>query len=106
MGPQTPGIAPLIFRAATAVLRRGDLETALAALEGAYEADPEGTRALLGKEPVWDAYRASARVRRILDSRRNEPHGELPGQKRVIDSQGTAPIKGSGPDKGGVERPG
>lgn len=89
----TPGLAPLLFRAATALLEAGDRSAALEALEAAHEADPPGTRALLDKEPAWDPCRDDADVRRILETRQSGARGALPAQERVIDTQGTAPIR-------------
>lgn len=94
LGPDTPGVAPLLFRAATALLQAGRRAQALEALEAALEADPAGTRALLDKESAWEACRDEPDVRRILETRQNGRRHRLPAQERVIDSQGTAPIRG------------
>ncbi|MHC4730713.1 MAG: tetratricopeptide repeat protein [Planctomycetota bacterium] len=95
LGPDTPGIAPLLFRAATALLEAGNRPTALDALAAALEADPGGTRALLDKESAWNACRDDPDVRRILETRQIGRGHRLPAQERVIDSQGAAPIRES-----------
>jgi tetratricopeptide (TPR) repeat protein len=69
LGPDTPGIAPLLFRAATALLEAGNRTLALEALQAALEADPGGTRTLLDKEAAWDACRGDSDVVRILETR-------------------------------------
>lgn len=94
LGPATPGIAPLLFRAATALLGAGNRSAALDALGAAVEADPGGTRALLDREPVWDAFRDDPDISRILETRQSGRGDRLPAQERVIDSQGATPIRG------------
>lgn len=90
----TPGVAPLLFRAATALLEAGNRPQALDALTAALESDPRGTRALLDKESAWEACRDDPDVRRILETRQIGRRHRLPAQERVIDSQGSAPIRG------------
>ena len=99
LGPDTPGLAPLLFRAATVLLEAGDRSTALEALGAALEADPAGTRVLLDKEPAWDPCRDDPDVRRILETRQIGREHRLPAQERVIDTQGAAPIR-EGPTSG------
>jgi tetratricopeptide (TPR) repeat protein len=94
LGPDTPGIAPLLFRAATALLAAGERDGALDALDAALEIDPAGTRALFDKEPGWRACRDDADVARILETRQIGAGRRLPPQERVIDSGGAAPIRG------------
>jgi tetratricopeptide (TPR) repeat protein len=94
LGPKTPGIAPLLFRAATALLEAGNRSQALDALEAALKADPGGTRALFDKESAWKNCRDDPDVRRILETRQIGRKHRLPPQERVIDTQGTAPIRG------------
>jgi len=93
LDPATPGLAPLLFRAATVLLEAGDRSTALEALGAALEADPAGTRVLLDKEPAWDVCRNDPEVRRILETRQIGREHPLPAQERVIDTQGAAPIR-------------
>ena len=104
LGPDTPGIAPLLFRAATALLDAGSRPAALDGLAAALEADPAGTRALFDKERAWEACRDDPDVRRILETRQTGSGHRLPPQERVIDTQGTAPIRGR--PKGGQSIPG
>ena len=99
LDPATPGLAPLLFRAATELLEAGERGTALEALGTALEADPAGTRVLLDKEPAWDSCRNDADVRRILETRQIGGEHRLPAQERVIDTHGAAPIR-EGPDRG------
>ncbi|MHC4549506.1 MAG: tetratricopeptide repeat protein [Planctomycetota bacterium] len=100
VGPRTPGIAPLVFRAATTLLETGDERTAFLALEGAFGADPQGTQALFDQEPAWQARRGDPEVRRILETRQNAGEGRLPPPEPVIDSEGTAPIGGDSHEGG------
>jgi len=69
--PATPGLAPLAFRTATALLERGRVEGALRALSLAVRADRAAVRALLGKTNTWEALRGDARVLALLE----EPAG-------------------------------
>ncbi|MHC5053029.1 MAG: tetratricopeptide repeat protein, partial [Planctomycetota bacterium] len=81
LGPDTPGIAPLLFRGATALLEAGNRPQALDALDAALESDPGGTRALLDKEPAWKPFRNDPDVRRILETRQIGRRHRLPTQE-------------------------
>ena len=52
-----PGIAPLLFRLATALLEKERQDDALEVLQVAFEVDQNGTIARFRQENAWDAYR-------------------------------------------------
>lgn len=79
--PSTPGIAPLVFRAATALLERGDREGAVFALGGAVAADPAGTRALLEKESSWAPCRSDRAVKALFESQEERTGAGLTGSR-------------------------
>jgi thioredoxin-like negative regulator of GroEL len=60
------GVAPLAFRAATALLAQGRKEEALGGLSAAVEADREAARALFDKEPAWEPYRYETTTQSIF----------------------------------------
>jgi len=66
LSPRTPGIAPLVFRAATALLERGGTTAAIEALDGAYRSDPAAVKSLFETERAWDAVRESAPVQAVF----------------------------------------
>jgi len=66
-GQKTPGVAPLVFRAATQYLERGEMEAALDALDGAFHADPPGIQALLARDPAWRTHLDHPEVTAILE---------------------------------------
>jgi tetratricopeptide (TPR) repeat protein len=67
LASSTPGVAPLAFRAATALLERGDRERAIFVLSGAVAADPAGTRVLLGRESSWAPFRSDRAVEALFE---------------------------------------
>jgi len=69
LGARTRGVAPLVFRAATQYLDRGDREAALDALDGAFAADEEGTRVLFDTSPAWQKLRDDPDVQAILNAK-------------------------------------
>jgi len=69
LGAGTRGVAPLVFRAATQYLDRGDREAALDALAGAFVADEEGTRVLFDTSPAWQRLRDDPEVQAILNAK-------------------------------------
>ncbi len=66
LSPRTPGIAPLVFRAATALLERGATDAAIEALEGAYASDPAAVKSLFETERAWDVQRGNAAVQAVF----------------------------------------
>lgn len=72
-----PGVAAMVFRAATALAEAGDRERALFALEGALQADFDGTRARLAAEPAWTTRRDDAEVRALVSRIEKERGGGL-----------------------------
>ena len=61
-----PGVAPLAFRAATVLLEKDNLEDAVDALQFAHGADSAATRALFGKDSLWDPYRNKTVVKAVF----------------------------------------
>jgi tetratricopeptide (TPR) repeat protein len=90
LGPKTPGIAPLVHRAAVALLAKGDREGALDALDAAYSVDPAGTKTLVEKEEAWKAIADDPVVRHVLETDLSETGTRLTAPERVIDTDGTA----------------
>lgn len=67
-GRKTPGLAPLVFRAATQLLEAGRREEALDALAAALAADDKAARELLQNETVWRAELSRDDVRAVLET--------------------------------------
>lgn len=67
-GRKAPGLAPLVFRAATLLLEAGRREEALDALAAALAADDKAARALLQNETVWRAELSRDDVRAVLET--------------------------------------
>ncbi len=66
LSPRTPGIAPLVFRAATVLLESGRTVEAIEALGGAYASDPAAVKSLFETERAWDALRGAAEVQAVF----------------------------------------
>ena len=66
VSPKTPGAAGLAFRVATAFIERGNRKDALQALEGAFKADPTGTKTLFDRDPAWNDYRTDAAIVEVV----------------------------------------
>ncbi len=81
VGRSTPGIAPLVFRAATMELDEGRGTRAYWALQAALQSDPEGIRALLAAEPSWRRCGGDPRVLEALST------NETPGKERLTGRQ-------------------
>ena len=77
VGPQTPGVAPLVFRAATQLMKRGEREAALEALDGALAVDEEAIQILAAKDPAWSALLDDPEVRDILETKQLSDGGGL-----------------------------
>jgi len=95
-GARAPGVAPLVFRAATLLLERGRREEALDALAAAVAADGDGTRLLLQNETVWHAELKKPDVIAVLESERHSIPPALTADGGVINDP-----RNSG-DQGGV----
>ncbi|MHC4224254.1 MAG: tetratricopeptide repeat protein [Planctomycetota bacterium] len=77
------GVAPLAFRAATALLAQGRTKEALRGLEAAARADREATRALFDREPAWEPYRNETTTQSLFKN----PHPDADG---AIDRKGAS----------------
>jgi len=72
-GVRAPGVAPLAFRAATALLRKQDFDASVAALQYAHDVDAEATKSLFDKESEWDAYRNRTVVAAVFETEDKSP---------------------------------
>ena len=95
-GRKAPGLAPLVFRAATMLLEAGRREDALDALGAALVADEQGARALLRNETVWQRELSASDVREILDSEHPSIRRALTADGGVINEKSTRGEQGKG----------
>ncbi|MGQ0612749.1 MAG: tetratricopeptide repeat protein [Planctomycetaceae bacterium] len=77
----TPGIAALVFRAATMEMEGGRGTRAFWALQAALQADPEGTRVLLAAEPSWRRCGGDPRVLEALSQEETPAEEGLTGRQ-------------------------
>ncbi|MHC4959476.1 MAG: tetratricopeptide repeat protein [Planctomycetota bacterium] len=100
LGVETPGVAPLVFRGATALLEAGRPSAAIVALRGAHSADPEGTETLLAKDPAWKDFRGKIAFDEPVSKQDGADESGLPGSEGAIASQETPVHEGSDEPKG------
>ena len=79
VGLNTRGVAPLLCRAANALLQRGQTELALDTLATAHGVDPTSTQALFEKDPVWSKLRATTTLEEIVSKRNVNSNTGLTG---------------------------
>ena len=72
-GPKMVGCATVIFRIATAHLKKGDRKAALDALNGALDVEGNAVRVQLEKDPAWAAVRNEPDVVAVLELGQNKP---------------------------------
>ncbi len=83
-GPRAPGVAPLLFRAATLLLEKGRREEALDALAAALVADRAAALALLRNETVWAAQMGQPDVLELLETEQDSTPVALTADGGVI----------------------
>jgi tetratricopeptide (TPR) repeat protein len=86
-GPKARGAAPLIFRAATALLRDRRREEALDALAAALQCDRAVTEPLLRNEALWRDEIGKPDVQELLETERRSTPPSLTGGGGVIDDR-------------------
>jgi tetratricopeptide (TPR) repeat protein len=87
VGRNAPGVAPLVFRAATLLLEAGRRDEALDALVAALGADDAATRLLLQNETAWRDALSQPDVREILDAEQRSTGRALTADGGVIDQR-------------------